>query len=663
MRAISLGRLLPVWIICASATVGFCAGDNFGFHRGIGAISINSDADVTFILNVVKPLGYNSLQSSIAVTDPNTPRRLKQLHDAGFWVFDYSTAFIDQAEPKEDFQIRADGTVKTGTVCPWSQKRLEAMAAQMKASADVGSDGMFWDFITVESFEREACFCPKCMAAFSKAAGREYTREQLVAALDDPKILAIWRKVREDSTTEAMRSLSEAAGRISAARGKPFRVGGYVIPAHSALGMDTEAMYRYLDIGAPMIYQGNEKAGLGWMKPQAEAYMKYGGKARNIVCVDTGFWVDEPPNELIATCYDCLRAGTDGYALWPYQTVSGDDLRAVAGVNQLDEMVYARLRTGDVDAASDGLRKMADLIGADVRKAGLAKRADADQTIAALRGEAPAIVRDRNRAGSEEFAQGVYKALLVWSDARIVLNHRDDRVLDLAPYKITTLPHDGGLTLATPDWTLRQNGVAENIDEVFFADNPINAATGNASLGLLRERIIGWFDGWATNSRIKVRQDGPDTMTVTTSVESTTCRIARDLILRRDDPWMGVVLRITNLDTKPHTGRLWMWNGWGYPGYLEASGDPWLDDHHELTDDNVLIAEDEGHYFALAGDAKTWQLGGMGDDGTAHAYKNLDLKPGESFSTWMWLAFGLGGRGELDARLKALRAARKVGLQ
>jgi hypothetical protein len=653
-----------VLILCASVSLGFCVGGNsFGFHRGIGAIAINSDADVAFLLSVVRPLGYNSLQSTIDVNDPKTPGRLKQLHDAGFWIFDYHSAFPDQTEPKEDFQIRADGSVKTGWVCPRSQKRLEAMAAQMKASADVGSDGMFWDFITVESTEREACFCPKCLAAFSKAAGRDYTREQLVAALDDPKILALWRKVREESTTEAIHSLSDAAARISAARGRPFRLGGYVIPAHSELGMDTEAMYRYLDVGAPMIYQGNDKAPLGWMKPQAEAYMKYGGKARNIVCVDTGFWVDEPPSELIATCYDCLRAGTDGYALWPYQTVDGDDLRAVAGVNQLDDLVYAPLRAGDVDGASGGLRKMADLIAADVRKAALTGRADADPTIAALRGEAPAIVRDRKRAGSEEFAQVVYKALLLWSDARTVINHRDDRIIDLAPYKVTLLPHDGGLVIATPDWTLKQNGVAENIDEVFFADNPINAATGNASLGLLRERIIDWFDGWATNSRIKVRQDGPDTLTVTTSVESTTCRIARDLILRRGDPWMGVVLRITNLDTKPRTGRLWMWNGWGYPGYLEASGDPWTDDRHELTDDNVLIAEDEGHYFALAADEKMWKLGGMGNDGTAHAYYNLNLKPGESWSTWMSLTFGLGGQKELDARLKALRAARKVGLQ
>lgn len=647
------GLFSLVWAGAAMSLALAMPREEFGFHKGLGGISIGTDRDVDWIVGFVRDCGFNSIQCPIPTKNPAVAKRIERLHRAGFWVFGYATAFIYQREPEEDFQIRADGTVKKGWVCPRSMKRLRAMAARMEAVARTGADGMFWDFITVESREREACFCPKCVAAFNKAAGLSLTREQLVKALDDPKMLAIWRKVREESTTAAIRYLSQAAARISARRGRPFLLGGYVIGSHSDLGMDTAAMYRYLDVGAPMIYQGPGRIGLGWMKRRARTFVGYGGKARNIVCVDTGFWVDQPPRELIATCLDCIRAGTDGYALWPYQCVSADDLLAVAGVNEAYDRFYARLRRGDARAAAAGLRGLAGQIRSDLKRAGGAGADEGSRAAEALEAEAAAVEQDPARAQTDDFAKALYAALLIWADARIALNHMDDRVISLPPYRVTIAARGGGLTIETSDWTLRQNDVAENIDEVTFADNPQDCATGAHSLGLLRARVIGWFDGWTTRAQIAAKKRDRDTVVLTTTVESPTCRLERDLVLRRGNWWIEVVLRVTNICGEPKSGRVWLWNGWGYPGFMEAGPQPWSDDQRELTKNNVLIAMDEDHYVALAGHPN-WPLGKWGSNGVSHAYRSISLKPGETFSARLKLTFGRGGRSELADRLKDL---------
>ena len=648
------GSWVPALLAVALAGAAMGQGQrDFGLHKGLGAISIGTDADVALIVGRIRDLGFNSIQCSVDTAAEGTPGRIQRLHDAGFWVFGYAPAFIEQAEPQEDFQVLADGGVRKGWVCPRSVRRLEAMARQMQTVSDVGADGLFWDFITVESREREGCFCARCLQAFAEAAGRVYSREELAKALDDPGTLSLWRRVREESTTAAMAYLAEAAARIGARRGRPFLLSGYVITSHSDLGMDTAAMYGHLDVGAPMIYQGRGRAPLGWMKRGAETFVAYGGKARNVVCVDTGFWVDQPPEELIATCFDCLRAGTEGYALWPYQPVSADDLVAVAGVNALADEVYVHLRAGDAAAAASGLGHVADAVERDAREAGV-DEVLAGQRLAALREEAGRLRTDAGRAEGEEFARAVYDALVLWAEARRAIRHRDDRVVEVPPYRIVLAGDGSCVSVSTDEWTIGQNGVAVNLDEVSFTDNPQNAATGNHALGLLRTRIIGWFDPWTTTSGIRLTQPDADTATVTTTVESDTCRIERELTVKRGEQWLRVTLRVTNLSDQTRSGRLWLWNGWGYPGFLEAAPEPWADDCRELTQAGVLVVEDEGHFLCLAADPATWRLGAMGSDGTSHTYLELELGPAESFATELALTLGTGGAEALARRLASV---------
>ncbi len=257
MRRVCLGLVLAMLYHAALAAPGF--------WRGLGMYSIDSDSSVHYAITQLAPRGFNHLQSSLNCADPRTAGRLHALHAAGFTVFDYQPAFIDQSDLAGEYQIRADGSVKEGTVCPRSLVRLDQMVEANLAAAAVGADGMMWDFITVESDEQEACFCPKCVAALGAALGRPLTREQAVAAIRDPQAQVAWRRVREASTTAAIQYVCEETRRRLSERSREFRIGGYVIGTHSRLGMDTGALYQHLDIGAPMICQGQDAAPPGWM--------------------------------------------------------------------------------------------------------------------------------------------------------------------------------------------------------------------------------------------------------------------------------------------------------------------------------------------------------------------------------------------------------------
>ena len=594
------------------------------FLRGVGAINLTGEADVQYVIRDLAPRGFNHIQAGISATDPATPRRLEALHKAGFTVYGYLTAFPDQVGLDGEYQIRADGTVKQGFVCPRSQKRLQQMVRQCLDLAKVGADGVCWDFITVESTEREACFCDKCVKALGEALGRPLTRPEAVAAIGDPATLLVWRRVREESTTAAIRFLCDGVHEGTKGAKRPFAVGGYVLGSHSDLGMDTGEMYKHLDVGAAMIYQAREAAPLGWMLRSLAGFQALGGRARNVVCVDTGFFVDEPWQELLTTSYDCIRGKAHGYCLWPFATISGDDLQAVTVLNRLDVAVFEPLRTGKAQQAAAGLRAFGRGLR-DPKAAGV------------IAGLATRLTADPAYAYTDEFANALWPSLTAQIETELRALHAADTVVEMSPYRVQVAAGGAGAAISTADWALAWDAQSENIDQVVYRGLRGNAATGNANLGLLRARIIGWADLWGAHNKTEVTSRDARHITLRTSVRCDTCEIARTVTVRRNEPWLNVELSVRNLDTKPHAGRLWLWNGFGIPGMLERDPDnPWVDDVGELKD-NTLTVSDEGCGLSIAADPADLRLGERGGDGCSHAYREISLKAGQAFTAHLTL--------------------------
>jgi hypothetical protein len=66
---------------------------------------------------------------------------------------------------------------------------------------------------------------------------------------------------------------------------------------------------------------------------------------------------------------------------------------------------------------------------------------------------------------------------------------------------------------------------------------------------------------------------------------------------------------------------------------LERDPDnPWADDVAELKDNTVTVS-DEGCGLSISADPADLKLGAFGGDGCSHAYKDIKLGPGETFTT------------------------------
>jgi hypothetical protein len=92
--------------------------------------------------------------------------------------------------PRLPFQamVGHDGAVSTGCACPNTPEFRAYARAKYQAMAQAGPD-----FIWVDDDIRMqhhgvafGCFCPTCLALFAETAGRPYTRQALVGALQDP---------------------------------------------------------------------------------------------------------------------------------------------------------------------------------------------------------------------------------------------------------------------------------------------------------------------------------------------------------------------------------------------------------------------------------------------------------------------------------------------
>ena len=637
-RETSRAVLVVVLLLC-SLTVCFAQRP----YCGIGGLSLPSAETLPESIAALQRDGINHLQCSVDVKAPDVRRRIEAFHEAGFTVYAYATAFIEQVDEREDYQVLADGTHKQGTVCPRSARRAAEMLEATKAVVDTGADGMIWDFVTVESRTYEACFCPACVAAFNAAAGTTYDREELVKAIHEGgAALQTWLKVREESTTTALANLSRRVAAYAGEEGASFRVGGYVVNPGSDLGMDTVALRSSIGTLAPMIYQGSGKAPLGWMKRALEVYTAMPGEAEIIECVDAGFFVDEPVSELIATSWDCLRAGIDGYAFWPVGKMSAEDMAGVRGVNQLATLVYRPLRAGDQDEARAGLSTLLGAIGRAVAQYG--SEADREQwtryaPVVRNGAQAPDVGSWIEEPGNLEAMEA---ALNLYARANAAELHANDVRVTLPPYQVTISEQADAVEIAGPDWVLRQDGRALNFDDLEFAGLCGDASTDAYELGLLRTRVTGWFDPWGSPNQTTVTRRDRESIVLLTEVKGNGCLIQKETTVRVGSCWLDVTLSVENTGEEARSGRLWLWNGIGIPGFLETGDGAWEDDETQVLEDGTLLCSDEGRFVAVRLEPEFWKTSDIGGDGSAHAFKEIRLEPGERVQTRVGLAIGAG---------------------
>jgi len=610
-------------------------------YCGVGGLGLPDLGSLPGAIEGFQRDGINHIQCSIDAGAPDVRQRVEMLHSAGFDVRGYDSAFIGLSGEREDYQVRADGSIKEGTVCPRSPRRAAEMLEATKAIADTGADGMIWDFVTVESRTFEACFCPRCVAAFNAAAGTSHDRDGLAKAIhEDKQALSVWLKVREESTTTALSNLCTQVAAHTAGRERPFPVGGYVVDPGSDLGMDTVALRSAMGTLAPMIYQASAAAPLGWMKSLLAKYVAMPGDAEVIECIDAGFFVDEPISELIATSWDCLRAGIDGYAFWPLGKMSGEDMAGVRGVNQLAALVYRPLRAGDKAGASAGLGKLLDTISGAIGRFGSVEDKGLWAGIEPVLREG-AQARDLNAWIEDDGTlRTMETALNAYARANVAELHAADRVISLPPYRVTISEVANSVQIASPEWTLRWDGRAVNIDDLEFPGLSGDASTDAYELGLLRTRVVDWFDPWGSTNRTTIAEQTADHLTLVTQVQANDCVIARRTTLRRGSDWLDVTLSVENTGAVEHSGRLWLWNGIGIPGFLEAGESCWEDDDARLLGESTLLVTDESRFVAVEVDTGFWKLGGRGGDGASHAFREITLKPGERIETPVRLTFG-----------------------
>ena len=632
-------------VLCVAALCAIVAPVAADPYMGVGGLTLPASDKIGEFADMLSAAGLNHVQCGIPTGDDDVAQRVKYLQDRGFTVFGVNSAFIGLRGEREDYQIKADGSVKKGWVCPRSARRIREMIETTNRVADTGVDGFIWDFITVESRTKEACFCPACVAAFNKAAGtgKEFTREQLVAALDtDPEVLKVWKRVRGESTNEALRQVVEAAHEHRA----DLKVGGYVINPGNDLGMDTEGLSHILDVLAPMIYQGRGRAPVGWMRKALKVFTGLTGDAEIIECVDTGFWVDEPVAELINTTWDCHRAGIDGWALWPFSPVSAEDLAGVAVVSMFAGEFHAPLIAGDKDAAVAGLRKVLEVARQTVLASGDDKqKARLSELYGEGRPDSPVAqaLKDWEKLNADdEAAAPIAKLLHLRAAAAARELHESDKHFRAGEYEVTFSEAAGSVTVSTPEWVATQNRLALNIDELRFKDLIGNASTDPHNLGLLRTRINPWFDPWGAAADVAVEQTDAETVAITVFCAHGDCRLGRVWRLRAGQPWMAVDVFVENVGDEPRKGNLWVWNGVGIPGFLEGNANaPWQDDKAEILEQNILVISDEGRFVAIGADPKLWKMPKPGN-GMSHLFHEVELAPGERFTTRLYVAFGEG---------------------
>ena len=103
-------------------------------------------------------------------------------------------------------------------LCPSGEDYLEYIAARYRLYAGTGADFIWFDddMRMGNHNRKDSCYCPRCVALFSRRRKTEYTRESLVEALKtDAALRADWRKFHESLYLRVMRTAEQAVHSVA----------------------------------------------------------------------------------------------------------------------------------------------------------------------------------------------------------------------------------------------------------------------------------------------------------------------------------------------------------------------------------------------------------------------------------------------------------------
>ncbi|MHB1296873.1 MAG: hypothetical protein ACYC4R_18015 [Anaerolineae bacterium] len=171
-----------------------------------------------------------------------------------------------------------DGGISTSCACPNTPEMRAYVRAKYELAAKAGPD-----FIWVDDDIRMdhhgvawGCFCPTCLALFAQRAGRAFTREQLVAAFDDPdqgRLRVLWVEQNISSIESLLIEVGDAVRRID---------------PHIAMGLMTTGAGRTTYAG-----QAFDR----WFAALGATKARPGG----------GFYTDAAPLEMLEKALECGR--------------------------------------------------------------------------------------------------------------------------------------------------------------------------------------------------------------------------------------------------------------------------------------------------------------------------------------------------------------------
>ena len=112
-----------------------------------------------------------------------------------------------------------DGAVSTGCACPNTPEMRQYVRAKYELAAKAGP-GFIWVDDDIRMHHHGVawgCFCPTCLAIFARSAGRRFSREEMVAALNRPEEGGLRRQWVEQNIATIESLLAEVERTIHAA--------------------------------------------------------------------------------------------------------------------------------------------------------------------------------------------------------------------------------------------------------------------------------------------------------------------------------------------------------------------------------------------------------------------------------------------------------------
>jgi hypothetical protein len=182
--------------------------------------------------------------------------------------------------PQLPFQamVGHDGGVSTSCACPNTPEMRAYVRAKYELVAKAGPD-----FIWVDDDIRMhhhgvayGCFCPTCLGLFAKAAGRTYSREELVKAFDTPdqgRVRELWVEQNIASIESLLTDVADVVHKVN-----------------------------------PRIALGKMTAGAGWTTYSGQAFDRWcTALTATKVRPGGGFYTDAAPLEMHTKALECGR--------------------------------------------------------------------------------------------------------------------------------------------------------------------------------------------------------------------------------------------------------------------------------------------------------------------------------------------------------------------